>query len=398
LEGEAAEYLSFVDININTYNHVLQLLKTYYGDKEASARDLQLKLQNLEAAKGAVGVKKLYRQLEALIRQLESLKEPIASEETILEVEKKLPFGYIRRLQAEKKFVLKQPAPNNIWDLTRFRAALCEFVIDDERLNTLMEQTQGTTSNNHVGKFRNYKPSSPSNNSKNFSPTSNDNKTFYNKPTINMIATNANAIEPKQVHFANQGKRTSEFACVFCSGLHRNSQCQNYNTSETRGYRIRELKRCLQCLRSNHWVRDCTANYTCNICNQKGHHILLCRQEKVPSFAQPSINEATNSVGLNTITKNCLNATGNANAGIDFKTYMMTVEVQVINPKNPSKIETTRAFIDTGCSETYITTSLVERLGLIPENKEKLTILWMGDIKGNLLESNGYKFTVYTND
>ena len=71
------------------------------------------------------------------------------------------------------------------------------------------------------------------------------------------------------------GKPQSE--CSFCkSGNHLLWQCESFQnaTPELRLNKVRNDKRCLNCLSPLHHWRECTSDYSCTVCKQR-HHSLL---------------------------------------------------------------------------------------------------------------------------
>lgn len=63
--------------------------------------------------------------------------------------------------------------------------------------------------------------------------------------------------------------------CQFCSGFHQPTDCTKYNTPELRKQRTVELRLCINCLRSDHYISKCFITRNCKLC-RKRHHTSLC--------------------------------------------------------------------------------------------------------------------------
>ena len=65
--------------------------------------------------------------------------------------------------------------------------------------------------------------------------------------------------------------------CFFCSGSgHKPANCQKVVSVEARKAKLVELRQCLRCTSTTHYASKCSAQLTCEICSQYGHHTALC--------------------------------------------------------------------------------------------------------------------------
>ncbi|KAL1446439.1 hypothetical protein WDU94_015591, partial [Cyamophila willieti] len=73
-------------------------------------------------------------------------------------------------------------------------------------------------------------------------------------------------------------KRSSVFKCSVCNGSgHRIASCAKFLKMDPtqRIKQVRELKLCLACLSSTHFLPDCKSTYQCKFCRSTAHHSLL---------------------------------------------------------------------------------------------------------------------------
>ena len=76
---------------------------------------------------------------------------------------------------------------------------------------------------------------------------------------------------------------------------------------------------------------------------------------------------------------------------------MMSVTATVFSADKKKSAEVL-IFIDTGCSETYVSSKLVKQLDLTPVTSEELKIVRMGERVPNKVVSNGYDLYVKSVD
>lgn len=85
-------------------------------------------------------------------------------------------------------------------------------------------------------------------------------------PTVSFA--NPSNLKPQYSGSSNSSKTRN---CRLCSGEHAINFCNVYNTAKDRIRRIRELKLCLRCLRSQHPGSDCVVSNKCFYCS--GNHL-----------------------------------------------------------------------------------------------------------------------------
>ncbi|CAG7703505.1 unnamed protein product, partial [Allacma fusca] len=136
-------------------------------------------------------------------------------------------------------------------------------------------------------------------------------------------------------------KRASR--CSFCSEEHKNFQCKRLieKPAPERLDYVKEHKVCTNCLSPGHSTKECISKATCKKCS-KTHHTLLHKDVQKPT--DKNVNALTASASNNT------------------HTILATAVVQLSNKY--SQPWDCRALIDSGSTHTFITSSLVNTLGL----------------------------------
>jgi hypothetical protein len=81
----------------------IRTLEDQFGDHDETARELRLKLQRLPQARDSNAVKDLQLNVEVIIQQLTNMGKIVASEETMLLIDQKLPYKYMEKMLAKKK-------------------------------------------------------------------------------------------------------------------------------------------------------------------------------------------------------------------------------------------------------------------------------------------------------
>ena len=159
-------------------------------------------------------------------------------------------------------------------------------------------------------------------------------------------------------------KNDRQMICRYCKQQHWSDQCMKYPTLKERKSVVKGC--CFNCLRSGHFVKQCTANHWCVYCQKESnHHRSLC-----PNRFSSGTTEGVNVADEEPIedspppvfnTKEQPEATTLA-AGDTV--LMQTALVNVKNP-NGSKTEHIRVFLDSGSHRSYITESWPRSCNLI---------------------------------
>ena len=104
---------------------------------------------------------------------------------------------------------------------------------------------------------------------------------FNNRPNFTTLANVRSARNQTTSMNTNYSQhRNIPRTCTFCNQSHWNDDCTAYRTAESRRQRLRELRRCYNCLKTNHNVNQCVMRPQCFYC-KRGHRSFLC-PEKFP--------------------------------------------------------------------------------------------------------------------
>lgn len=186
----------------------------------------------------------------------------------------------------------------------------------------------------------------------------------------------------------------SEQRCLFCQGVnHFSYQCSTYGSVAVRRDRLKELGRCLRCVRKDHDVSNCKTRFTlCKTCGKDNHHGLLCYKllgtpktkvkgenssnilkvnsapPQAASFTMTSVTSKTNlepatvkeSVSLSVGTKISNDESTNL-----CVTALPTATGTVRNEDIQGDISC-RIFFDPGSQRSFISSKLVKQLKLTP--------------------------------
>ncbi|XP_023312340.1 uncharacterized protein LOC108916054 [Anoplophora glabripennis] len=108
--------------------------------------------------------------------------------------------------------------------------------------------------------------------------------------------------------------------------------------------RVRELKLCLNCLKSGHFVTRCRITALCNKCN--GKHNTLLHHEAIEQGENSKGSDAV--VTLSSFSSNMV--------------LLSTVSLEVLDKTGKPRL--IRAVLDCGSQSSYVTSNLVKQLGL----------------------------------
>ena len=186
--------------------------------------------------------------------------------------------------------------------------------------------------------------------------------------------------------------------CFYCQRKdHWSDQCKTYPTVESRKAKIKG--NCFICMKPNHLLKDCKVSKPCFHCQKVGNHLRsLCpkrfssneESETLAMFTDPLMAPETESSLL-----------VSGEQGL-----MQTALVDTLN-LNTSKKQSTRLLLDCGSQRTYITEDLVNKLQLVSNNTEILTVFTFGSTKPKEFKTavvefglklkNGYTMNIQAN-
>ena len=115
----------------------------------------------------------------------------------------------------------------------------------------------------------------------------------YLKTCEEIEPTETSRIEPsssrRQVVNTTTTTRVTE--CVYCKGSHKAFECTNISSVAERKAILHNQKRCFNCTRTNHTLRDCKSRNLCYHCKGK-HHSSICSRSEA-SRPLTEVNPAT---------------------------------------------------------------------------------------------------------
>ncbi|MCP3663651.1 MAG: hypothetical protein GY696_14370 [Gammaproteobacteria bacterium] len=190
--------------------------------------------------------------------------------------------------------------------------------------------------------------------------------------------------------FAGQAsqKPVPSFPCIFCEKKgHYHQDCEKFQDLTDRRNIVSKKMLCYLCLRPGHGIKDnkCNQKFRSKGCFHCGgigfHNVALCPikfQDKVrpaPPLNQParpgrgnqgSPQQQHSHSGIKVV--ECLSKSSFSKKN----SYLMTANVFIKNPSLPQGGRWVKAFIDSGCGQTYILKTLSQELGLPVERTEYL--------------------------
>lgn len=354
LRGDAKTILDGLETTNDNYKIAVSTLTNRYGRKSQIVDAHYSKLYKLARAESYDECRKTLDEIERHLRVLNSLGENTEHnhlrfllmekfpEDIIYELKLKLKDDTIQELRKELQLVLTARE-----DARR----TCEEVNGKGRCFTT--ETLLTHESRFKRKPRQGKPEANKNDYKRFKPTlAAFNKTYDNKRKFD-------GEENRSAHTQKRRK----ISCIFCSGDHFNDECTKVKTIQLRKAKLNN--RCFLCLNLGHSARKCERKLqACFHCKKVGHHNrALCPMKEQPKGGN------TTSLHVND------NST----------TVLQTAIVDVIGKDNT--ILKCRILFDCGSMRSYVLQSIAEKLKLVPEENQHLTVFTFAGEQPRELES-----------
>lgn len=316
LKGEAAEIIKDLQISENSYDIAWQCLIERYEDESALISYHIKSLLNIPVAskESAINIRNLHDSIRRNIRVLKTLGEPVEYWDTLIIhlMHAKLDSISKRRWE-EKTIKLKKPSSNDFTD----------FLL--ERYKILQKSNED---NKHV-------------------PFENKSKAYH-----------------KTRSFAT----TTTVSCHLCKQNHNLSGCPKFLAlnPKQRYDEIKKFKLCVNCLRSNHSIKNCSSS-KCRKCS-KMHNTLLHFESNHNNerFIEPTdFNQESNSKSASesSHSTSCCSST-NTNC-----TLLSTAIVNV--PDISGKMHSCRVLLDSGSQNNFISKEFCSKLNL---NTQKIKI------------------------
>lgn len=377
LTGEAASVIAGIDPTPENYKEVIELLKQRYGDNRFIKQTLYSQLDQIpNAHEGTQSLITTHDSLEKVLRQLKAINEDINQSSLVRQVMQKFPENVILKLEQARR-------SNDDWTMQEFRDALWQEISAQRRAQTVFA---------HSSKKVEKEKASTQKFVKNETKFRND---------VNMF-NSAN----RQV-----SSNKSDRCCYFCEGDHSASKCEKFKTLPERKTRLTALKKCWFCCQPRHYNQPCKIQYPCYYCGNQKHLSYMCPVQFNVSGPSPKANPAKNkqqgrtatgqhvavegrinsdSCDLHNNDQDCKQDTGAGCAvgGVFTKSLLLTADVVISNPKNPSQSAKIKAFLDSGSERTFVSTKLANQLKLNENYSEILSVSTFGTDKPKEISSS----------
>lgn len=161
-------------------------------------------------------------------------------------------------------------------------------------------------------------------------------------------------------------------SCPVCANNHPIYACSSFLqlAINSRISKTKQLNLCLNCLKSNHHVRDCKSTSTCRTCHKKHNTLLHISNSSSGSTPEPVVQ--TNRAAQSSITHNPDNVepteiiSSNHSYLTNIQVFLSTAVVKVFD--SHGQTQACRVLLDSGSQGNFITSELSEKLQL-PKTK-----------------------------
>ena len=316
LRNEAAEIVTALDLSSENYTVAWELLKNRYDNRRLIRESHFKELLKLPVISREFSVRALHDQTQKHVRSLKALGESVDSWDLALVVIIKEKFNNILREKwSDYSSELDNPTYSDMINFLQRRAQ-----IDDTQSYHNTHNSYHNTHNSH---------------------SSNERK-----------LTNFRHISRSQQSYTS----TANLSCSYCKGNHWISGCEKFRklSPQERYESVKKLSLCLNCLRSNHRVSNCSFS-TCRTCTKK-HHTLLHFESTQAKQVSTSAERSENSIESKSSSLQAYSAQ------IYSDSLLATAIVDIVNAQG--KTRTCRVFLDSGSQPNFITEEVVSFLNL----------------------------------
>ncbi|XP_055590539.1 uncharacterized protein LOC129742636 [Uranotaenia lowii] len=183
---------------------------------------------------------------------------------------------------------------------------------------------------------------------------------------------------------------TSENACDFCNGQHKNDKCPIFVgiNVQKRWRKLREMKLCYNCLQNGHQMINCPSKGVCGKCFGR-HHTLLHFLRDEPSKSV----EGRQRLG---VTERPVNAScSSVNRQPRKQIFLMTALVNL--QSKGGQVHKVRALLDSGSQVNLLTESLVRKLNL-PKYPTNMPVVGVGGTRSQIRHRVAVRMSSNYND
>ena len=170
--------------------------------------------------------------------------------------------------------------------------------------------------------------------------------------------------------------------CAFCDAPHYSASCQVVTDAVKRKEILMKAKRCFNCLRPGHGVKNCRNPKNCRNCGAR-HHQSICSKIYTPtSIPENKDKNREEKHDVDTKAADSKACTITAGSQVKNRKHVLLQTARAIaTNEDGSKTTTARILFDTGSQRSYITDDLRRRLGLNAIKTETLHLNTFGDNK-----------------
>ena len=168
--------------------------------------------------------------------------------------------------------------------------------------------------------------------------------------------------------------------CAYCNALHYSASCQSVTDPAKRKEILSQAKRCCNCLRQGHGVKDCRSPRLCRNCASR-HHRFIFSKGYIPHDSPERPNDSKDK-DEETKTEGRTNCTITAGSQIANRKHVLLQTARTIATNvDGSNTSTVRILFDSGIQRSYITDDLRRKLRLNAIKTETLHLHTFGDNK-----------------
>ena len=327
LEGPAYKALQGFEVTDENYNHAKETLQKRFGNQQTIIGTHMKALLSIEGHKNmkTTELRELYDNVNVHIRGLEALGISSDKYGCLL-----IPV-ILKSMPEEINLIVARNTSQDVWNIKETMEIIRTEIEARERSHGISSFEPVKTGGSH--KFTNPKTSQPGGTTRSF---------------------------------VSKGARPNKISCYFCTNEHYSNECTVVKDVEKRKSILREAKRCFNCLRTGHIVKDCLSKSRCKKCHQK-HNTAICNQKNEPSSSEnkPTSSERT----LTTATSK-----------EKVQVLLQTARASVFGRDREKRVGVNVLF-DGGSQKSYVTEKLKNKLALETEGNETINLNTFGSDK-----------------
>ncbi|VDK40164.1 unnamed protein product [Cylicostephanus goldi] len=353
LRGEAREVIRRYPVTEENYELAIEVLQTKFGDKSKIIYDLQMRLDKANARSPLIpDQRKLLEYLFAITTQLEKKGVSLDGSFIVQKVLSKFSQGLQRKV-----LKVQIEAHHDEWKLIQLLSDLDKIISSEEKVAEMLKNNEPLQR--------------------------------QSKPQFQRRVENAQ----------------TQAQCIYCGAVNHNSlHCTKFDSIQKRTDFLMKNKKCLNCTRANHFLKECN-NRGCSMCAGKKHHFSLCpkrmyrqtddlvQRRNNPTASNqhhPKINRtdltersnqscaiSTNPEGNNTVTQtSSLHTTIKSQHNGQDNVFLLTGVAKVRTKSGEMKA--IDILLDTGADKSFIKRKLADDLQLPTTGSVELSVFTFG--------------------